>query len=141
MIEFNYTLLIQFLNLLIVLILLNIFLFKPVLKVIGKREEALGSLLGKVGKGADDVKEMEKAYDEKAKERKRPILETRETTLSEAHGVSAKMIEQARAGLAEELTKVRADVDRESRETYDRLKGEVDRLSTEVAQKILGRSL
>ncbi len=141
MIEFNYTLLIQFLNLLIVLILLNIFLFKPVLRVIAKREEAIGSLLGKVGKGADDVKDMERAYDEKAKEKKRPVIEAREAMLSEAHGTSAKMIEQARASLAEELTKIRADVDRESRETYDRLKGEVDRLSVEVAQKILGRSI
>ena len=44
MLEFNYTILIQFLNFLILLILLNLLLFKPVLNALRKRKASIQSL-------------------------------------------------------------------------------------------------
>ena len=47
MIDFNYTILIQFANFLVLLILLNFLLFKPVLKALSKREKTIGSFFEK----------------------------------------------------------------------------------------------
>lgn len=141
MIDFNYTLLIQFFNLLVLLFLLNIFLFKPVLKAINKREKTLGSLFDRVEDVKKETSRLEQAYTEGSIERKKPVLEVREAALAEAHKVSVRLIEEARAELSEELVKVKARVEEESVSISKTLKGEVDKLSTDVAEKILKRSL
>jgi F-type H+-transporting ATPase subunit b len=141
MLEFNFTLLIQFLNILILLFLLNIFLFKPVLKAISKRENTLGSLFGKVDASRKEADRLEHAYTEGSTERKKPIIDGRESSLAEARKSSIHLIEVARTELADELAKGKAEIERESRRISDALKGEVNKLSTGVAEKILKRSL
>lgn len=141
MLSFDYTLLIQFVNFLILLILLNVLLFKPVLKAIDKRQSALGALAGKAMDVRGDVAKLEKAYDEGAKERRKPILDGKEATLAEAHKASLRLIEQARSELSAELAKLKGDVERQSRTITETLRADVDRLSAEVAEKILKRSL
>ncbi|HOV89679.1 MAG TPA: ATP synthase F0 subunit B [Syntrophorhabdaceae bacterium] len=141
MIDFNYTLLIQFANLLILLILLNIFLFKPVLKVINKRGDAIDGTFSRIKSLKDDVENLEKQYDEKSMEQKRPLLQLKDSTIAEAHTTSMRIIEKAREELAEELTKMKADIEKEQRQVFDSLKMEVERLSSEAAEKIMKRSL
>ena len=140
MIDFNYTILIQFANFLVLLFLLNIFLFKPVLKAIGKRDATISSLFGKSQDIREDLGSLERSYDEKIKERKRPILESKDALLSEAHTNSMHIIEKTRVELSDELTRSKAEIEQESKKIYDSLDMEVERLSTEVAQKILKRS-
>jgi F-type H+-transporting ATPase subunit b len=137
----NYTIVIQFFNFLVLLVLLNFLLFKPVLKAINKREQTIGSLNEKTRVLGDEAKDLGREYDEGAKEKKRPILVDREAALSEAHAASTRTIEKARTDLSDELLKVKERIDREGRTVYDSLKTEVDRLSAEAAQKILRRSL
>ena len=141
MIDFNYTLLIQFFNFLILLILLNILLFKPVLKAINKREGTLGTLFDKVDATKKEAIRLEQAYTEGSAERKKPVLDGKDAALAEARKSSMHLIEVARTELADELAKVKGEIDSESKRISEALKGEVDKLSTEVAQKILKRSL
>jgi F-type H+-transporting ATPase subunit b len=141
MIDFNYTILIQFANFLVLLFLLNILLFKPVLKAIGKRDATISSLFGKSQDIREDLGNLERSYDEKIKERKRPILESKDALLNEAHTNSMHIIEKTRVDLSDELTRSKAEIEQESKKIYDSLNMEVERLSTEVAQKILKRSL
>ena len=141
MIDFNYTLFIQFANFLILLILLNIFLFKPVLNALNKRETTIGSLSGKSKNIKEELESLEKMYDEKMKERKKPILETKETMLGEAHTDSMHIIEKTRAELADELARSKSEIEQDSKNVYESLKMEVEKLSTDVAQKILKRSI
>lgn len=141
MIDFNYTILIQFANFLILLILLNFLLFKPVLKAIGKREKTIGSLFEKAESTKEEAKMMEKSYEDSAKEKKKPILEAKDAILAEARTASMHIIEKARAGLADELSHLRSDIERDSKKVYDTLKVDVERLSHDAAQKILRRSL
>jgi F-type H+-transporting ATPase subunit b len=140
-IEFDYTLLIQFLNILILLVLLNMFLFKPVLRAINKRETTLGSLFGR-GQGVrEEAEKLEKSYEEIIKEKKKPILESRVAVLAEAHTTSTGIIEAARKELADELTRIKNEVEGESKRVFDLLKVDVERLGVDAAEKILKRSL
>jgi F-type H+-transporting ATPase subunit b len=141
MIDFNYTLLIQFFNFLILLFLLNILLFKPVLKAIDKRAKTLGTLFDGVEGIKKEAVSLELAYDEGSRERKKPVLEGKEAVLVEAQKASVHLIEEARTELAEELVKIKSEVERESKSISNALKGDVEKLSTEVAKKILKRSL
>ncbi len=141
MIDFNYTLLIQFFNLLILLIILNFLLFRPVLRAMGKREGTINSLTDRIQKAKEGTGTIEKEYEEKSREKKRPIMANRESTLAEAHTASMHIIEKARAELSGELERVKSEIEGESKKVFDSLKTDVERLSKEVAQKILQRSL
>jgi F-type H+-transporting ATPase subunit b len=141
MIDFNYTLLIQFFNFLVLLFLLNILLFKPVLKVINKREKTMETLFDNIDGVKQEAVRLEQAYADGSMERKKPILEGKEAALAEARKSSMHLIEEARTELSNELAKVKNEVAMESKRISDALKGEVEKLSTEVTEKILKRSL
>lgn len=141
MIDFNYTLLIQFINFLILLILLNIFLFKPVLKTLNKREGAIGSNFEKAKRLKEDVEKLQKQYEEKVLELKRPIIQEKDSTITEAHNTSMRIIEKAREELSEELSRIKRQIQEDQKKVFESLKMEVDRLSSEAAEKILKRSI
>jgi len=141
MIHFDITLFYQFLNLLILLIILNFLLFKPVLGALKKREGAIHSLAERVEKAKKDVKGFERQYDEVTHEKKKPILESKDAALSEANTGATKIIEKARLELTEELSKIKDEIEIEGKRVYDTLRTDVDKLSGEVAVKILKRSL
>lgn len=139
MLDFNYTILVQFANFLILLILLNFFLFKPVLKALSRRRAYMQSLSDKVQEENRQATETEKSYEDSARERRRPILDQRETTVKEAQAASMKVIEEARRELTSELDKMKERVKAESDAALQRLSGEADRLSQEVVARILRR--
>jgi F-type H+-transporting ATPase subunit b len=140
MIDFNYTILIQFANLLVLMILLNVFLFKPVLRAISKREEAIGSHLDKARSTKEQVGSLKMSYEDGMKEKKKPIAEAKDAVLNEAHTAAMQIIEKARIDLTDEIARIRVDIENDSKKVRNALNMEVERLSSEAAQKILKRS-
>ncbi|HBE44002.1 MAG TPA: hypothetical protein DDW17_00770 [Deltaproteobacteria bacterium] len=141
MIDFNYTILIQFFNFLILLILLNFLLFKPVLKALNKRDKTISNLFEKVDKAKEETNTCVKLYEERLRERKEPILHNKEASISQAQKHSAEIMEKARTELAEELSKIRYVVEKESMQVYENLKMDVEKLAKEIGEKVLQRSI
>jgi F-type H+-transporting ATPase subunit b len=139
MLDFNYTLLIQFLNILILLVLLRTFLFKPVLNALTRRRLFIQSLAQDIEDEKKHATELERRYEEGAKERKRPIMEQREATVRDAHTASVKVVEVARSELTKELEVLKERVRSESAAALHSLAGEADRLSREITNKVLKR--
>jgi len=140
MIDFNYTIIIQFANLLILMILLNVFLFKPVLKAISKRDDSINSKIEKAKLARNQVSTFKTSYEDMIKEKKKPIMEARDSVLNEVHATTMKTIENARLELIDEISRIRAEIENDSKKVRTELKKDVERLSNEVAQKILKRS-
>ena len=141
MINFDITILYQFANFLILLIILNFLLFKPVLGALKRREGTINSLAERVEKAKQDSKSFEKQYDEVTREKKKPILDSKDAALSEANTGATKVIEKARLELTEELSRMKGEIEIEGKRVYETLRADVDKLSGEVAVKILKRSL
>jgi F-type H+-transporting ATPase subunit b len=135
------TLLFQFANIVILLIIFKFFLFKPVLQALDKRERTINTLFENVQSVKTETVTLEKAYEERTKERKKPILESRDSSMAEAHRVSTGIIEKARKDLSEELGRLKAEIESESKKVRTALIADVERLSGEAAEKILRRSL
>jgi F-type H+-transporting ATPase subunit b len=140
MIKFDYTILIQFFQLLILLILLNALLFKPILSHLAKRASAIRSLAEAAIGSKDEAEGVLRTYEEGLKVKKLPILEEKDAALKVAHSASMKVIEEARRELAVELAKVRNTVRAESENTFSALIADSDRLATEIAGKIIRRA-
>jgi len=137
----DITILYQFANFIIILILLNFFLFKPVIGALKKREGAIQSLAERVEKAKQDAKDFARQYDEVTQEKKRPIMESKDAALSEANTGATKIIEKARQELTEQLSKIKDEIESEGKKVYNALRADVDKLSSDVAAKILRRSL
>lgn len=125
-------------NFLVLIYILNIILYRPILKIFSERENTVkGSL--------DAAKEMDLRKEEglermnkelaasraKAKETFESLraegLEMQRTFLSEAEGNSAAMIEKAREELKGEVTRAR-----------QALRADVEKFSEEIVRKLVG---
>jgi F-type H+-transporting ATPase subunit b len=139
--NFDLTILIQFANLLILMILLNILLFKPVIKAMNRREQTIGSRFDKAASTKEMVDTLKKSYEDSIKEKKRPIVEEKDMVIIKAHTDATQIIEKARADLTDEIAQIRIDMENESKKVHQTLIMDVEKLSGEVAQKILKRSI
>lgn len=138
MLELNKWFFVLLINFLVLLYILNIILFKPILKVLKDRDSSVKGLLSQ-------AKEMEQKREEaisrmnqelqaariKARERFEEIrkegLERQKTLLDEANRQALEMI-----GKAKEEIRVEADKARK------RLREDVDRFSEEIVRKLVG---
>jgi F-type H+-transporting ATPase subunit b len=139
MIEFNYTILIQFFQFLLLLLLLNFLLFRPILGGLRKRRTTIESLAEKGEKSRQEALGLSRTYEESLKEKKLPLAAKREAMLKEAHAASMKVVEEARQELTQDLAKVKERVAGEAGKALEALLGESDRLAEEIAQKITKR--
>ena len=137
----DITIFYQFANFLIVLIFLNIFLFKPILGALKKRQQTIQSLVQGVEGTRKQTQDFEKQYEDVSNEKKRPILENKDATIAEANAGAVKIIEKTRSEMAQELARVKVEIESEGKKVYETLRTDVDRLSRSVAEKILQRSL
>ena len=141
MINFDVTILYQFGHFLLLLIILNFLLFKPVLRALEKRNNTLQGLTDGLEKAKTDTVDLEKGYDLAFVEKRKPVLGSRDAVIAGANKEAVSVIEKARNELSEELARVKAQVEAEGKKVYDSLMADVGKLSTEAAQKILRRSI
>ena len=69
----DLTIFIQFLQFLVLLILFNFLLFKPVMKALKKRQGAIDSLAAKAEENRHEAEVMGKTYEEQLREQKLPV--------------------------------------------------------------------
>ena len=136
----NLTLFVQFLQFLVLLILFNFLLFRPIMNALKKRQGAIESVAAEAMENQREAEVMGKTYEERLRELRLPVTEERESLLKQAHSASVKTIEAARQELAEELVKVKDSVKAEADKALEALEVEGDRLASEVVEKIMKRS-
>jgi len=141
MIDFDKTILYQFIHFLILLFILNFLLFKPVLKALNKRRDTLKGLADDVERAEEETVDLEKSYASTSVEKRKPIVGSKDAILSQANKEAVHVIEKARSELAEELAKIKSEIELEGKKALDALKADVGKLSAEAAQKILQRSI
>ena len=141
MLEINSTVLIQILNFLILLIILNIFLFKPIRNILIERNEETESL----GKSIEDFKNQSA---EKEKGIEESLIEARKEGFLEKEGFKAQGLEEEKgilqkAGLTVEnkISATKKEMDTKSVEVRKALEEQLSAFSNELAEKILGRSI
>jgi F-type H+-transporting ATPase subunit b len=131
----------QIITLLVVLIVLGKFAWKPILAMIQEREQTVERDLHAADEARKIVAELQanqkQLIEEANIQREKIILEAESAKNSileeaslEAKRLSQRMLEQARLVIAEE-----------QEAAFERLKGEVVRLSVQVAEKLLEKEL
>ena len=122
MITIDITVIIQIINILILIVVMNAVLYKPVRTVLAKRKEKLSEL----GNAIDTFKKN-------AELRKEEI----NRKLNDARIKAKEEIEEATANKTDQLNEIK----KQFTDAQQQLSGQIESFASEMAAKILGRSI
>ncbi len=141
MIELNWTLLVQMVNFLVLMVVLDKLLYKPILKVLDERD-------ARIAGGQEATKELlEKGdkifadYTDQIHEAKVDALGVKNAARKEATSQGNQVVDGAR----KEAEKIIAQIQQEMAEEVERAKQELEpelqSMAADIAQQILGRKV
>jgi F-type H+-transporting ATPase subunit b len=141
MLEINLTLLVQIAAYFVLFYLLNVLLYKPVIEVLDRRK---GRTKGALGEAADIEKQVEEGldgYKKRLKEETVKAQEARASIKKEAVEKEKQILEQARQKTQNEISKMKAEIEKSSYAAGVKLKRDAAELSRYIAEKVLERRL
>ncbi len=141
MIELNGTILIQLVNFFIMIFFLNHFLFKPILKVVEKRNNTMRSLNSDDAKFRKNADRAMREYDSKMLELKKETANILLSARRRADKEQDEMINGAREKFKQEMETAKEEIKRHSDRALEELRGDVKGISRDIAEKILGRGV
>lgn len=141
MIDINATLIAQMLNFLVLVVLLRIFAYKPIVKMLKEREERIA---GSIKKADDDAAAAEatlKQYQDQlagARVKAQEIIDKAEKRTREDHEAS---MQTTRAEIDQMKHAAQQEIQRERALAVEKLKGQVAALSIAAAEKIVSKNI
>jgi F-type H+-transporting ATPase subunit b len=141
MVDINVSLLIQFVNFIVLLIALNFILFKPIRAIMREREQGISGSFTDAKAAQERIQLLLEQYNGALAESKQKAAAAYNSLYQ--HGLDAQrdMISAERARASELLDKARGEISATSAAARAELKKEAERLSQEVAAKLLGRTV
>lgn len=141
MVELNSSLWIQMVNFLVMIFVLNVLLYKPVLGVLERRKKHLQDLDEEVTSLDRTVKEKEAAYEEKLRQARQQAMTEREGVRKEASEEAKVVMDQARGEISTIMDALKTRMDAEMKEAKAVLKSQAEKISLEISEKVLGRTI
>jgi F-type H+-transporting ATPase subunit b len=140
-IELNVAFFVQLTNFGILVLVLNIFLYKPIRKVLADRRQVVDGAREKAASVDLEVQEKMALYEVRLREAKAVAAERRAESLKQAQAEETSVLEKARTEATASLGTIRDRVAKEAADARVLLKQQAELLSVDISEKILGRSL
>ena len=141
MITIDITMVIQIINILFLIVVMNAVLYKPIRNILSAREEKIGSLDGEIDTFIKNTKlrqeEIDKKIQESRSKAKGLFEETRSGALAETAGKLSAVRDEATTAKNQQLD----EIQKQFTGAREELSGQVNNFASEMAGKILGRSL
>ena len=141
MINLDLAFFIQIINFGILVLVLNLFLYKPLRAVLAKRREEIESSRERTGAVDRQVQEKVAQYEARLRDAKAEVGAKRAELVKEAQAEEATVLDKARAEAAASVASIRERIARESADARTMLQQQAQVLSGDICEKILGRSL
>ncbi len=141
MINLDIAFVIQAINFGILLLVLNIFLYRPIRRVLAERQGELAGAKEKVAGVDREVQEKIALYEARLKEVKSTAAGDRDVLKKEAQAEEAAILEKARKEATDSLATIKNKVAKEAVDAREVLREQARALSLEICEKVLGRSL
>jgi len=131
----------QLVNFLVLVLLLNVFLYKPIRKQLADRAALIDGAKLKSAAVDKEVQEKLASYEARMREIRAGAADERGALKKEAAQQEAAIIEKARVEATETLATIKAKVATEAQEARRLLTASAEALSADICEKVLGRSL
>jgi len=140
-IQLDYTLLIQMGNFLVLLWLLNKFLYKPILGVLDERRRRMEASERSVREFQERASIQWEQYQAELQKAKSAAAAEKEKLKAEGTEAERKLLEQARLEASRSVEESRKILEEQLQQARQALRAQADTLGLEMAEKILGRGL
>jgi F-type H+-transporting ATPase subunit b len=140
-IQLDYTLLIQMANFLVLLWLLNKFLYKPILGILDERRRRMEDSERSVQELQERTSMQWAQYQAELQKAKSAANAEKEKLKAQGTEAERKLLEQARAEAARSVEEARKELEQELHRARQALGAQADSIGLEMAEKILGRGL
>ncbi len=141
MVSLDYSLGIQIVNFLLLIFILNVLLYKPILGMIDRRKKQLEESESEIKRLQESVEQKMAAYEEKLRQAKAAAVEQKSEIIGQGAEEAKTVIEGVRAELPGIMEHFRVQMDGEIAAARKILTDQSQKLSVEIAEKVLGRSL
>jgi F-type H+-transporting ATPase subunit b len=141
MLEINSTLWIQIANFIIMIFLLNFLLFKPILNVMKRRKNHLQDLDEEVKSLDSEVEQKIANYKEKLREARLEAMNQKNEIQQKASEEGKGIVDEARGKISQIVEDFNQKMDKEIVSARNVLKSRSEKISVDISEKVLGRSI
>jgi F-type H+-transporting ATPase subunit b len=137
----DYTIFIQIITFLILIYILNILLYKPILSIIDRRKKQLTELENEIKLFNESVDKRAAEYEEKLKLAKTNASELKKEIIKEGADQAKNIVDTVRNEIPLMTQEFEQKMDKEIQAARQILNSQSRKLSLEIAQKVMGRSV
>ena len=141
MINLDLAFAVQIVNFGLLALVLNIFLYKPIRALLAQRRNEIQSARERAVAVDQQVQEKVAQYEARLRDAKAEVGAKRAELVKEAQAEEAGLLDKARQDATASIATIRERIAQESLEARAMLQKQVDVLSGDICEKILGRSL
>lgn len=141
MINIDQSLIFQIVNFLLLMLILNALLYRPIRNILKQRADKVGLLEEEAKKAQTDRIQKEEDYQNQLQLARKAGFEQKNIFKLKGQEAEKKLFQEANLKAEAELSLNRQKVAQQVEEARKKLSGEVANFSQEIAQKILGRTI
>ena len=141
MLDINYTLAIQLDNFLLLLFLLNIFLYRPIRRILAQRNEEVNSLQKMIEDYQNSSEQNEKGIEENMIQARKEGFGEKENLRGQGQNEEQGILEEANTNVEERMGKAKEEMENKMAAVRKALQDQTAAFSMELAEKILGRTI
>ena len=141
MITIDFTMPIQIVNMLILIVIMNIVLYRPIRTILAEREKRISGLEKDVDEFNKNAKLRLEEFDAKLNDARTKAKLELDTVRGEAQAVGAEKLAGIRKEADDKKAAGLAQIEAQFATAGKELKGQVEGFASEMAAKIMGRAL
>ena len=141
MIKLDWTLLLQFANFMILLVVLNVLLYKPLRAALAARKATIDGDLAQARATEEQIQAQVAEYEAKLQEARQRGSQERATLRQTAMAEEARLLGAANETASRRLQELKGQVADEAARARQALRGETEALARQIAGKVLGRNV
>lgn len=141
MVELNYTVWIQMANFLVLILILNFLLYRPVLKIIDKRNQKIEESQEKVRSLDETIERKMDEYEAKIRQARAEAALQRDSIKDEGTEQGKEIIGQVREEISKKLGEFKVQLQKETDEARESLREQTRMIANEISEKVLGRGV
>jgi len=140
-VSLDYTILVQMVNFIILIFILNALLYKPILGIIDKRKQKMDESDSEIKHMNQTVEQKMAEYEEKVRLAKVDAMEQKNAIVKEGSDVAKDIIDAVRGEIPAMMEQFHAKMGKEVEEARAILHSQSQKISLDIAEKVLGRSI
>lgn len=128
-------------NFLLLIFILNIVLYKPLLKILDERDKRISETQQKTKDFSEETEKMISAYNEKLQLAKIEAMTQKNNSKKDAAEKANVIIEEARKEAEQLILEVKHQISKEIEIARKELEPELEKMSITIAEQVLGRKV